>query len=146
MGGAIVSDVPAGDEAEVAVPLIEETVHVAIRDRVRGKIRVSTTTEVVEELVRADLRSDNVDVTRVPVGREVTEVPQIRTEGLVTIVPVIEEILVVEKRLFLKEELHIRRRVETETVEVPIELRKQRATVERISGETDQSFSEENPS
>jgi len=146
MGGAIVSDVPAGDEAEVVVPLIEETAHVAIRDRVRGKIRVSTTTEVVEELVRADLRSDNVDVTRVPVGREVTEVPQIRTEGLVTIVPVIEEILVVEKRLFLKEELHIRRRVETETVEVPIELRKQRATVERISGETDQSFSEENPS
>jgi stress response protein YsnF len=146
MDGAIVSDVPAGDEAEVVVPLIEETAHVAIRDRVRGKVRVTTTTEVVEELARADLRSDSVDVTRVPIGREVTEVPQIRTEGLVTIVPVIEEILVVEKRLFLKEELHIRRSVETETVEVPIELRKQRATVERVSDETDQSHPEENPS
>jgi stress response protein YsnF len=44
---------------------------------------------------------------------------------------VLEEVLVVEKRLVLKEELHIRRRVETETVEVPVTLRKQRAVVER---------------
>jgi stress response protein YsnF len=47
-------------------------------------------------------------------------------------VPVLEEVLVVEKRLVLKEELHIRRRATTETVEVPITLRKQRAVVERI--------------
>jgi stress response protein YsnF len=57
--------------------------------------------------------------------------PGIRTEGDVTIVPVLEEVLVVEKRLLLKEELHIRRGVETETVEVPVTLRKQRAVVER---------------
>jgi len=56
--------------------------------------------------------------------------PEIRTEGDVTIVPVLEEVLVVEKRLVLKEELHIRRRIETETVEVPVILRKQRAIIE----------------
>jgi stress response protein YsnF len=49
----------------------------------------------------------------------------------VTIVPVLEEVLVVEKRLVLKEELHIRRRVDTESVEVPVTLRKQRAIIER---------------
>lgn len=49
--------------------------------------------------------------------------PEIRTEGDVTIVPVLEEVLVVEKRLVLKEELHIRRRVAAETVEItPFEL------------------------
>ena len=37
----------------------------------------------------------------------------------------------VEKRLVLKEELHIRRRIDTEAVEVPVTLRKQRAIVER---------------
>ena len=58
--------------------------------------------------------------------------PQIRTEGDVTIVPVLEEVLVVEKRLVLKEELHIRRRIITETVEVPVTLHKQRAIVERV--------------
>ena len=131
----MVTDVPAGDETDVIIPLVEETAHVAIEKTVTGRVRVSTTTEVVQELARADLRSDNVDVTRVPIGREVTQIPQVRTEGLVTIVPVIEEILVVEKRLFLKEELHIRRSVETETVEVPIELRKQHATIERVKDE-----------
>ncbi len=55
-----------------------------------------------------------------------------RQEGDLLIVPVVEEVLVVEKRLVLKEELHIRRRVETESVEVPVELRRQRAEVERV--------------
>ena len=49
------------------------------------------------------------------------------------IVPVLEEVLVVQKQLVLKEELHIRRRVETEAVEVPVSLRKQRAIVERVA-------------
>ena len=52
-------------------------------------------------------------------------------ESDVTIVPVLEEVLVVEKRLVLKEEFHVRRCVETETVEVAVTLRKQRAIVER---------------
>jgi stress response protein YsnF len=38
----------------------------------------------------------------------------------------------VEKRLVLKEELHIRRSVTREDIEVPITLRKQRATIERL--------------
>jgi stress response protein YsnF len=57
---------------------------------------------------------------------------QIRTENGVTIVPVLEERLVVEKQLFLKEELHIRCGVKTETVEVPVTLRSERAIVERF--------------
>jgi stress response protein YsnF len=44
-------------------------------------------------------------------GRMVETAPEIRTESDVTILPVVEEVLVVEKRLVLKEELHIRRRV-----------------------------------
>jgi stress response protein YsnF len=66
----------------------------------------------------------------------VESAPEIRTEGDVTIVPVLEEVVVVEKRLVLKEELHIRRSVKTETVEVPITLRKQRAVVERLAPDT----------
>ena len=57
---------------------------------------------------------------------------QIPTTTDVTVVPVLEEVLVVEKRLVLKEELHIRRRIETEAVEVPVTLRKQRAVIERL--------------
>jgi stress response protein YsnF len=69
------------------------------------------------------------------VGREVDIAPEVRTEDGVVIVPVLEEVLVVEKRLFLKEELHIRRSVTQEEVEVPITLRKQRAVIERLGPE-----------
>ena len=51
------------------------------------------------------------------------------------IIPILEEVLVVEKRLVLKEELHIRRSVTREDIEVPITLRKQRAMVERLGPE-----------
>ena len=100
-----------------------------------GRVRVQTTTENVEEIARATLDEDVVEVTRIPVGREVDQPPQVRTEDGVVIVPVLEEVLIVEKRLVLKEELHIRRSVSREDVEVPITLRKQRAVIERLGPE-----------
>lgn len=45
-----------------------------------------------------------MQVTRMPIDAEVTTPPGVRVEGDTTIVPVIEEVLVVEKRLILKEE------------------------------------------
>jgi len=52
-------------------------------------------------------------------------------EGDVTIIPVIEEILKLEKQLILREEVHVRRRTSIETVQMPITLKKQRAIVSR---------------
>jgi stress response protein YsnF len=49
----------------------------------------------------------------------------IRTEDGVTIIPVLEEALVVEKRLVLKREIRISKRSNLETVEIPVSLRKQ---------------------
>ena len=118
-------------EAEEVLPLVEETAAIHKREVVTGKVRVRTVTDTAEELARANLQSDSVEVTRVPVDKVVETAPEIRTEGDVTILPVLEEVLVVTKQLVLKEELHIRRRVETEAVEVPVTLRKQRAVVER---------------
>lgn len=111
--------------------IVSESATVSKRDIVTGKVRVETRTEQHEELVTAALRSEAVDVERVRVNRQVDETPAIRTEGDVTIIPIVEEILVVEKRLVLTEELHIRRTVSHETVEARIDLRKQYAEVER---------------
>jgi len=68
----------------------------------------------------------------VTVGRELQAAPEVRTEGAVLIIPVMEEVLVVEKRLVLKEELHVQRIVSQEQIEVPVAVRKQRAEVERV--------------
>jgi stress response protein YsnF len=63
------------------------------------------------------------------------DLPRIRTEGSVTIFPVLEEVVVVEKRLRLKEEVRITKRVTTENTETPITVRKQRAVIERLNSE-----------
>jgi uncharacterized protein (TIGR02271 family) len=117
--------------SEEVIPLFEETATVGKRQVVTGRVRVQTVTDTIEDVAQANVQRESVEVTRVPIDRMVDIAPEVRTEGDVTIVPVVEEVLVVEKRLLLKEELHIRRRVETETVEVPVTLRKQRAVVER---------------
>ena len=56
---------------------------------------------------------------------------RLRIEGDVTIIPVFEETVVVEKKLTLKEEIHIRRRSATEIFETAMTLRRQRAEVTR---------------
>ncbi len=114
------------------IPLTEEELAIGKASVVTGKVRVHTRTESLQEIAEAELERETVEVTRVPVDREINEIPCIRTEGDLTIVPVVEEVLVVEKRLFLKEEIHLRRRRTTEIVSVPVEVRKQRAEIERI--------------
>lgn len=117
--------------AEEVIPVVEERPVIGTRQVITGHVRVRTVTDAVEEFAHASVQREDVEVTRVPVDRIVEAAPEIRTEGDVTIVPVLEEVVVVTKQLVLKEELHIRRRVETETVEVPVTLRKQHAIVER---------------
>ena len=98
-------------EPEETLQIVNETASLEKRDRLTGRVRVSTRTEVTDELVSAELESNEVEVTRLPINRQVDVAPPMRSEGNVTIVPVVEEILVVEKRLVLVEEIHIRRDV-----------------------------------
>ena len=115
------------------IALLEEVAHVDVQSVATGRVRISTHVSAVEEIARADLETDTVEVTRVPVNQPVTgALPEVRTKGDLTIVPVFEEVPVVEKRLMLKEELHIRRIVTSEAVAMPVTLRQQTAAVERL--------------
>lgn len=111
--------------------IVTETAKLEKHDRVTGRVRVSTKTEAVKDLVAAALERTDVEVTRVAIDREIEAMPSLRTEDGVTVVPVVEEILVVEKRLVLREEIHIRKITTTEHVEVPVTLRKQHAVIQR---------------
>src|SRR3712207_6259713 len=81
-----------GLETEEVLPLVEETATVHKREVVTGRVRVRTVTDTAEELAKANLQSDSVEVTRVPVDQVVDTAPEIRIEGDVTIVPVLEEV------------------------------------------------------
>jgi uncharacterized protein (TIGR02271 family) len=123
---------PEDGAAEVAViPLVEERVSVAKRQVESGRVRVHVSVDEREEVVAQNLARDDVEIERVPRNVPLTEVPLVRLEGTTTIVPVVEEVLVVEKRLVLVEEIHIRRRSESERREIPVVLRREQARVER---------------
>jgi uncharacterized protein (TIGR02271 family) len=114
------------------LPLLEERATIDKRTVTTGKVSVVTHTETVEERVGAVLEGEEADVVTVELDQPVSgPAPRIRTEDGVTIIPVLEEVLVVEKRLVLKREIRIRKRTTSETVEIPVSLRKQRAKVER---------------
>jgi len=122
----------------LTIPVVVETARIEKQVVETGRVRVRTETETQDQILRESLRSDSVAVTRVPVNRTLAEgeaAPVARVEDGVTIIPVLEEILVVEKRLVLKEEVHIRQTSADEDVEVPVTLRKQRAVVERLSAD-----------
>jgi uncharacterized protein (TIGR02271 family) len=127
---------PQRRPSEVKIPLLEEQATVTKREVTTGRVRVSTHVENIAEVAHADLLSDNVEVTRVAIGKRVVgPVPQVRTEGDLTIVPIFEEVMVIEKQLILKEELHIRKHRETDSVEVPVTLKRQWAEIERSDRE-----------
>ena len=118
----------------LVIPIVEEEARIAKRQVASGRVIVKTTVDTEKRILKEMLSLETVEVERIPVNRVVDTVPQIRTDGDVTIVPVFEERLVVEKQLVLVEEVRIRRTASVENVEVPITLRKARAAVERLDG------------
>jgi len=136
------SSQPIGQPATVAeavevarIPLTEEVVNVSKREVVTGRVRIRTLEESTNKLVQQELDTAEVSVTRVPVNRIVDQPPVPRIEGNLTIVPVLEEVLVVEKKLLLKEEIHIHWTLTKETVEHSVTLRKQRAMIDELGGD-----------
>lgn len=113
------------------IPIVQEEAFVSKRLIDTEHVRVHLSTEEVPVVVRDAVARDHLEIKRVAVEREVGHVPPNREEGNVTIIPVLEERLVVEKRLFLVEEIHITHEKRTEAVELPTTLRRTNVDVER---------------
>lgn len=94
-------------------------------------VRAARKTSMRDVCVEADLAHDQVVVERVPVGRVVEATPPIRYEGDVTILPVMEEVVVIERRLVLKEEVHFRRVQTMQRYSETVSLREQTVKVTR---------------
>jgi uncharacterized protein (TIGR02271 family) len=121
-------------EGEELIPLAEERLRVEKREVERGRVVVRKRVETREELAEAVLQREELSVERVPLGVPVDAPPPVREEGDVLIVPVLEEQLVVQTRLVLKEELRITRHRRAETFREPVRLRAEVAEVAREPG------------
>lgn len=121
--------------ASATVPVIAEEITVDKRQVQSGGVRVNKTVSEHDETVTMPLVKEHLDVRRVAVGRDVDSPPPVRHDGDTMIVSVVEEVLVVEKRLRLVEELHITRRKVEEIEERTVTLRRENATVERLDAD-----------
>ena len=126
----------ANEQGDTIVPLYVEEARVSKTQIETGKIRVSTVTRSHEQVVEELLARERVEVERKPINKRVDTMPVVREEGDTVIVPVVEEILVIERKLLLKEELHIKRVRSTEQFSEKVILRKQEAVIEREGTES----------
>jgi stress response protein YsnF len=126
-------DPPIGksDQDQLVVPLHAEQVEVGRVEREKGQVKISTVTRFREHVVDEMLSKEYFDVKHVAVDRIVDAMPDIRQEGDTTIVPIVEEVLVIEKRLRVKQEVHITRIKTTARHQETIVLREQEAVVTR---------------
>jgi uncharacterized protein (TIGR02271 family) len=120
------------DKDQVVVPLHAEEVSVAKKRVVTGQVKVGTTTKESEQLVEALLEHEHVEIGRTPIGKQVDEAPAVREEGDTLIIPILEEIVVVERRLLLKEEVRVRRVREKQPYQERVVVRKQEAVITRL--------------
>ena len=129
---------PAGSEPRVhqdeplVVPVAVEELEVQKRVVETGTVRITKVVHERETTVDEPLVRENVAISRVPMQRVVEGPIPMREEQGTTIISVVEEVLVVEKRWMLREEIHIRKqRTETHQPQ-PITLRSEEVQVERV--------------
>ncbi len=129
--GLAASEQPPLQTQEQTLPIYVEELNVSRRQVATALVRAARTTRNREQLVEEDLTHERVEVERIPIGRVVTAVPPVREEGDTTILSVVEEVVVVERQLVLKEEVHFRRVKTTERYAETIVVREQDVAVTR---------------
>ena len=121
------------DARGMVIPVVEEQLEVS-RERVEtGRVRISKTIESRDVVVDDPLSREKVRVEHVPINQVVTgDVPQIREEGDVTVVPILEERVVTRTELVLVEEVRIHRDRSEYHDPQTVTLRKEVVAVERF--------------
>lgn len=121
----------SGENGETIVPVLAEQLEIGVRKKPVSTVRVQKHVTEHDEAVAMPLEQERAEVKRVLINRPVDGPLPIRREGDTIIMPVVEEVPVVEKRLVLKEEIHVTRRRRTEQYEDKVTLRREHVEVSR---------------
>lgn len=131
---AMARDAPDIDTRERVIPVIEEELKVQKRARETGIVEIHKTVHERTETVDQPLQSEEVQIERIPVNRIVEAPVSVREEGDTLIIPLLEEVLVVEKRLMLREEVHVKKLRKEVHDPQEVLLREERVEISRKAG------------
>ena len=126
---------------EHRIPVIEERARVEKKVIERGVVKIDATIKEHVETITEALMHEEVEIKHVAMNVAVDAVPEVRQEGDVVIIPVVEERFVVSKRLILTEELHVHRRKVSEQTSIPVTLRSTDIAIQRESSSDDEHIS-----
>ena len=125
------ADIGAVHENILTIPEIEEVADISKRIVDTGTIRITKHVREVDRTISPTLLEQHIRIDRVPINRVVETAPEVRTEGDVTIIPVVEEVFV--KKILLKEELRVTRNTVEKTQELHTTLRREEVQITRES-------------
>lgn len=119
----------------IVLPVYEEQLLVSKQRVDTGKgVRIEKTVIEKPQNINEILYHEHVEINRVAVDRVLPagDKPTNRYDGDTLIIPVVEEVLVVEKRLRLKEELHITKNIRKENQVETLLVKSEEVSIERF--------------
>ena len=134
------SNSAASETGEITVPLIAEEISISRKIVNTGGVRVHKTVREDVQTINEPIVREHLDVERVAVNQFVETAPAVRYEGDVMIVPVLEEVVVTQKRLLLREEIRLTKSREQIANAQEITLRREEISLENIG--TDETVPE----
>ena len=120
------------DEKEVVIPIIREEVRADAMPVLTGGVRVIKRMESHDEIIEQELRKSRVEVKRVKMDRVVDGPQSAQRVGKTLIIPVVSEVVRIDKQWVVTEEIHITEREEVETVENQVSVNYETAHIERF--------------
>ncbi|WP_337013699.1 YsnF/AvaK domain-containing protein [Pantoea sp. AS142] len=118
---------PGSEGRDQVIGLAEETIEVSKQRVIDGHVRVTRQVTEHQQTIALMLRHQTAAIERILKSERLAEMPEIREENGVLIIPIVEEEVEIVRHLVLKEEWHIRKVVSEVATEQVVSLRKQHA-------------------
>lgn len=116
------------------IPVIEEQLTIGKKILETGKLKITKKVNSVQQTVDIPVVEEEVDVKRIAINEYIeTPPPAVRQEDGKTIISILKEVLVVEKRMILVEEIHIVRKLNHTITTQQETLRQEEVHIDRIA-------------
>jgi stress response protein YsnF len=120
------------NDSELVIPVVHEEVHADAVPVPTGGVRVTKHTDTHDEILEQELRKGRVEIKRVKTNRVVDGPQPVQRNGNTVIIPVVSEVLRVEKQWVVTEEIHLTQIEERETVQQKVNVNQEQAVIERL--------------